>query len=157
MLHCIALLLSVLWKKQRDSCSSLPYENAYLGGHWDCLYILGFAGSSCVFAECFERYQEYYPTSVLLKINMKSLVTKITILRNCVSSLLLKIKLQPAVTLACLFHSVNVCINILKHLSYSLATQPKRHAYYVFYLSSLLNVELRAFMTIKLHSCLPEV
>lgn len=26
-------------KKQRQSCSSLPYENAHLGGHWDCLCI----------------------------------------------------------------------------------------------------------------------
>lgn len=68
------------------------------------------------FAECLERYQEYYPTSVVLKINVKSLVTKITILRNLVSLLLLEIRLQPAVILACLIHSVNVCINTLKHL-----------------------------------------
>lgn len=67
-------------------------------------------------AECFERYQEYYPTSVVLKIHVKSLVTKITILRNFVSLLLLEIRLQPAVILACLIHSVNVCMNTLKHL-----------------------------------------
>lgn len=68
------------------------------------------------FAECFERYQEYYPAFVVLKINVKSLVMKVAILRNYVSLLLLEIRPQPAVILACLIHSVNVCINILKHL-----------------------------------------
>lgn len=67
------------------------------------------------FAECFERYQEYHPIFVVLKINVKSLATKITILRNYVSLLLLEIRLQPAIIIACLIHPVNVCINILKH------------------------------------------
>lgn len=74
-----------LKKKSRDSCSSLLYKNAYIGGPWDCLYILVFAGLNCVFAECFERYQEHYPTPVVSKINVKSLVAKITVLRNGVS------------------------------------------------------------------------
>lgn len=53
-------------KKAKRFLQLFAIWGACLGGHWDCLYILGFAGSSCVFAECFERYQEYYPASVVL-------------------------------------------------------------------------------------------
>lgn len=98
-------------KKQRQSCSSLPHENAHLGGHWDCLCILVFAGSSCIFAKCFEIYQEHYPTSLVLGVNVKPLIITIMILRNCVSLFLLKIKVYTAVTLACLSRSVNVYIH----------------------------------------------
>lgn len=93
-------------KQKRQSCSSLPYENAWRSfcwSPWDCLYILVFAGSSCIFAKCYESYQKHLPHFCDFKNKNKVLsCKKLWFLEIVVLLLLLKIKLYAAVTLACL-------------------------------------------------------
>lgn len=115
MLHCIALLLSILWEEKKKKAKTI----LQLFATWECSpwRSLGLLVYSSVcrfklyFCKMFWNLPRTLPTSLVLGVNVKPLIITIMILRNCVSLFLLKIKVYTAVTLACLSRSVNVYIH----------------------------------------------